>query len=68
MFITHVSQPPIWLIDRRGRTNVTLPMLCPAHLVPTARLISAAIASSLAPSRNIARKSNSVVENKHVLN
>ena len=40
------AQPPIWLIERSGRTKSTWPMRWPAHLVPTARSIAAASRSS----------------------
>ena len=35
------GQPPIWLMLRRGRTNVTWPIMCPAHLSATQRRIAA---------------------------
>ena len=34
------SQPPIWLIDRSGRTKSTWPIRCPAHFVATAPSIA----------------------------
>ena len=53
------NYPPIWLMLRFGRMNVTWPIAWPAHLVPTARTISAARSSSLPPPRTMARRSNS---------
>ena len=61
-------QPPIWLIERFGRMKLTWLIWWPAHLVPTARSISAATASSSASERSSARRSNSRLANRHVRN